>query len=198
MKKWILVLSTKRGSYRQSKLTNKFLTATKERITLLHFSLYKERPSSCTWPLWPLEWMVFERQLLRVWWWNRKALSRVPYVSERTRAHHGALLTTSDGSGRRFFGLGRARALHTRARARVGPQPDFEAIYRAGSGFAFSGSGRARARAKNTVLAVFGLVRPRRSDLRSPGAPKLRSLGKFWLQSRPRKVLPSTIFWHSN
>ena len=88
-------------------------------------------------------------------------------------------LSSSDGSGLRFFGLGRARALHTRARARVGPQPDFEAIYRAGSGFAFSGSGRARARVKNTVLAFFGLGRPRRSDLRSPSAPKARSLGKF-------------------
>ena len=75
---------------------------------------------------------------------------------------------SSDGSGLRFFGLGRARALHTRARARVGPQPDFEAIYRAGSGFAFSGSGRARARVKNMVFAMFGLGWPRRSNLRSP------------------------------
>ena len=82
-------------------------------------------------------------------------------------------LNISDGSGLRFFGLGRARAF--RFRARVGPRPDFEGFFRAGSGFAFSGSGRARVRVKNTVLAYFGLWRHRRS----PTAPKSRSLGKF-------------------
>ena len=35
----------------------------------------------------------------------------------------------SDGSGLRFFGLGRARAFCFRARARVGPRPDYEGFF---------------------------------------------------------------------
>ena len=50
--------------------------------------------------------------------------------------------------------------------------------------------------AKITNFAIFGLGWPRRSDLRSPGPPKSRSLSNFWLQSWPPKTLPSMIFWH--
>ena len=46
-------------------------------------------------------------------------------------------------------------------------------------------------------MAIFGLGWPRKSDLRLLGQPKPRSLSKFWLLSKPRKILPSMIFWHS-
>ena len=38
-------------------------------------------------------------------------------------------LNNSDGSGLRFFGLGRARAFPCRARARVGLRPDYEGFF---------------------------------------------------------------------
>ena len=40
-----------------------------------------------------------------------------------------SLLVISDGSGLRFFGLGRARAFPCRARARVGLRPDYEGFF---------------------------------------------------------------------
>ena len=49
---------------------------------------------------------------------------------------------------------------------------------------------------KKPILASDGLKWPRRSDLRSSGPPKLRSLSKFWILSWPRKMLPSMIFGH--
>ena len=47
---------------------------------------------------------------------------------------------------------------------------------------------------ENPILASDGLKWPRRSDLRSSGPPKSRSLSKFWIMSRPRKMLPYMIF----
>ena len=49
---------------------------------------------------------------------------------------------------------------------------------------------------KKPILASDGLRWPRRPDLRSSGPPKSRSLSKFWIMSRPRKMLPSMIFGH--